>query len=85
MPLLNALPTQSELQLVIDHVCAADALNTALSCRAFKSAIFARNWPRARRNHKRKMTTLHDVVATVRSLQQALSLGCPWDARVCTA
>ena len=78
------LPAQDELRLVLNCVCAADALNAALACRAFKIAIFSRDWPHQKQN-KRRITTLRDVVASVPALQQARSLGCPWDARVCTA
>ena len=83
--LLDALTTTEQLLLVIEYVAAADALNAALCCRAFKAAMFMRHWPRHKKNGNRIMTTLRDVVTSVQSLQHARTLGCPWDARVCTA
>lgn len=82
MLLLEALPTLPELRLVLDLVGGADALNAALACRDFKTAIFARTWERV--DGKRKITVLADVM-TVAKLQHARALGCPWDARTCAA
>tara|TARA_B100000795_G_C22793243_1_gene437992 strand:- start:1546 stop:2259 length:714 start_codon:yes stop_codon:yes gene_type:complete len=81
--MFEKLATTNELRFVLDMVDPSDALATALCCQDFKSAIFARVWPRV--EGKRKMTTIADVVATVQKLEHARTLGCPLDARVCTA